>query len=77
MSALPRRVMEGNMLPSPSDIWGNMFSRTNTDNSMVSPLNFGQTPTVSNGAGFKDEPEDRKRKADDDLASTDEKRVKS
>ena len=77
LSALPSRVMEGNMLPSPSDIWGNMFSRTNTDNSMVSPLNFGQTPTVSNGAGFKDEPEDRKRKADDDLASTDEKRVKS
>ncbi|KAF2154827.1 hypothetical protein K461DRAFT_319340 [Myriangium duriaei CBS 260.36] len=76
LSALPSRVMEGNMLPSPSDIWGNMFSRSNNDNMMPSPLNFQPTPIAGNGASFKDEGDERKRRADGELLGS-EKRVRT
>ncbi|PNS20440.1 Transcription factor RLM1 [Sphaceloma murrayae] len=76
LSALPSRVMEGNMLPSPSDIWGNMFSRSNNDNMMPSPLNFQPTPIAAQGPGFKDDPDDRKRRADADLNNA-EKRIRT
>lgn len=64
------------MLPSPSDIWGNMFSRSNNDNMMPSPLNFQPTPIGSNGMSFKDDPDERKRKADAEAAGG-EKRVRT
>ncbi|PSK60615.1 Transcription factor RLM1 [Elsinoe australis] len=76
LSALPSRVMEGNMLPSPSDIWGSMFSRSNNDNMMPSPLNFQPTPIATSGASFRDDPDDRKRKADADLSNS-EKRIRT
>lgn len=76
LSALPSRVMEGNMLPSPSDIWGNMFSRSNNDNMMPSPLNFQPTPIVSSGAGFREDGDERKRRAEAELLGP-EKRIRT
>ncbi|KAF2221735.1 hypothetical protein BDZ85DRAFT_250672 [Elsinoe ampelina] len=76
LSALPSRVMESNMLPSPSDIWGSMFSRSNNDNMMPSPLNFQPTPIATNGSSFRDDPDDRKRRADAELANN-EKRIRT
>lgn len=66
LSALPSRVMDGNMLPSPSDLWSNAwFGRNNDSNMLPSPLNFQPTPINSNGPSFKEENEiHRKRKAD-------------
>jgi len=79
LSALPSRVMEGNMLPSPSDIWGSMFSsRMGSDGTVPSPLNFQPTPIATSGGSFAHEEtsSERKRRADYDLVSS-EKRIRT
>lgn len=60
ISALPSRFVENGLLPSPSSFypeWG--FGRET--NMLPSPLTF-QTPVVTNGPSFREDPADRKRK---------------
>lgn len=74
ISALPSRFVEGNLLPSPSSFypdWG--FGRES--NMLPSPLTF-QTPVVTNGPGFRDEDE-RKRKTSDGSDGAATKRIKT
>ena len=75
ISALPSRVMDNQLLPSPSSFypdWG--FGRGGGDGNMLpSPLNF-QTPVVANGQGFGGREDDglgdKKRKSPDMIGSS-------
>ncbi|GAB7341308.1 hypothetical protein MBLNU457_7578t1 [Dothideomycetes sp. NU457] len=76
LSALPSRVMDGNILPSPSDIWQTMFNRSG-DNMMPSPLRFEPTPIQPTGPSFRDEPAGERKRSGDDLNGADSKRIKT
>jgi len=76
LSALPSRVMDGHILPSPSDIWQTMFNRSG-DSMMPSPLRFEPTPIQPTGPSFKDDSMGERKRSGDDMNGVDSKRIKT
>ena len=77
LSALPSRIMDSNILPSPSDLWQTMFNRSNNDNMMPSPLRFEPTPIHPTGPSFRDDASSERKRSSEDLNHGDSKRIKT